>query len=279
MSGPTGPLRAWSIALAALASLATAVPEAMALPPWCHVVQRGDSLARIARQARTSAARVRHLNAIDPARPIRPGDILALPGVDGVGDKELAALARPIPARQGHRARENQGADADRLSRIRTRAVLDRFVRAGLLVPVPPVTPGFAVAGVPGWRRVTRPWTRTFLRQLGVAVNVRFGGRLRVTDLTRTEAVQLALGGWNGNAAPARGPLTSTHLTGAAVDLSKVEHADVEIVWLRAVLRRLNARGLVNAIEEFAQPHFHVMVFRAYERYAARLRAPSAIGC
>ncbi len=279
MRRPTGALRAWGTALAAFASLATAVPEAMALPPWCHVVQRGESLARIARQAKTSAARIRRLNTIDSARPIRPGDILALPGVERLGDSELASMARPIPASRGHRARENAGADADRLSRIRTRAVLDRFVRAGLLVSVPPVTPGFAVVGVPGWRRVTRPWTRTFLRQLGAAVSARFGSRLRVTDLSRTEAVQRALEAWNGNAAPARGPLASTHLTGAAVDLSKVEHSDVEIAWLRAVFRRLNARGLVDAIEEFAQPHFHVMVFRAYERYAARLRAPSAIGC
>lgn len=279
MKRPASALRTWGIALAALAGLATAVPEAMALPSWCHVVQRGDSLDRIARQARTSVARIRRLNAIDPAWPIRAGDILALPGVERLGDGELASMARPIPASRGHRARENAGADADRLSRIRTRAALDRFVRTGLLVPVPPVAPGFAVVGVPGWRRVARPWTRTFLRQLGVAVNTRFGGRLRVTDLTRTEAVQLALGAWNGNAAPARGPLASTHLTGAAVDLSKVEHSDLEIAWLRAVLRRLNERGLMDAIEEFAQPHFHVMVFRAYERYAARLRAPSAIGC
>jgi hypothetical protein len=88
----------------------------------------------------------------------------------------------------------------------------------------------------------------------------------------------MALGEWNGNAAPARGPSASTHLTGAAVDLSKVEHSDVELAWLRLVLSRLAARGIVSAIEEFVQPHFHVVVFRAYARYGARLRAPAAIG-
>jgi hypothetical protein len=132
---------------------------------------------------------------------------------------------------------------------------------------------------VEGWRRVARPWTRLFLRQLGAAMSALFDARLRVTDLTRTEAVQLDLGRWNGNAAPARGPGASTHLTGAAVDLSKIEHTDVQIAWLRIVLRRLTERAVIDAIEEFAQPHFHVLVRRAYAPYGARLRASAAIGC
>lgn len=85
--------------------------------------------------------------------------------------------------------------------------------------------------------------------------------------------------GWPTPTAPSvRGAVASTHLTGASVDLSKVEHSDVELAWLRLVLRRLTARGLVSAIEEFAQPHFHVMVFRAYVRHGVRLRTPAAIG-
>jgi hypothetical protein len=143
---------------------------------------------------------------------------------------------------------------------------------------VPEQVRGFRVVGVPRWRRVARPWARLFLSQLGDALHTLYGGRLRVTDLTRTEIVQEALATHNGNAAPARGPERSTHLTGAAVDLSKVEHSDVELAWLRLVLGRLTARGVVSAIEEFAQPHFHVMVFRAYAHYGARLRAPVAIG-
>ena len=84
-----------------------------------------------------------------------------------------------------------------------------------------------------------------------------FRGRLRVTDLTRTEAVQDALADWNGNAAPARAPLASAHLTGAAVDLSKV----------------LSTRS-----RSSPQPRFHVMVFRAYAGHGARFRASIAIG-
>jgi hypothetical protein len=226
----------------------------------------------------TSPARLRQLNHLRRGAPVRPGDVLLLPTVERLQSGRLRWFAAPIPASRGHLVRENVRATAERLSRLRTRAALERFVRAGLLVRVPEEARGFYVAGVPRWRRVARPWTRLFVRQLGEALHALFGSRLRVTDLTRTAAVQEALGEWNGNAAPARGAVASTHLTGASVDLSKVEHSDVELAWLRLVLGRLTARGLVSAIEEFAQPHFHVMVFRAYARHGARLRAPVAIG-
>jgi hypothetical protein len=266
------------LAAAFVMGVAAADEAAAATPAWCHIVRRGESLAHVARRAATSQTRLRELNALDRGGSIHPGDVLLLPTVERLLNGRLVSLAAPIPASRGHRARENIRIHADRLSRLRTRAALDRFVLARLLVRVPESARGVRIVGVPEWRRVTRPWTRLFLYQLGEAAHRLFGGRLRVTDLARTEAVQAALGEWNGNAAPARGPLASAHLTGAAVDISKVEQSDLEIAWLRVVLRRLTARGVVSAIEEFAQPHFHVTVFRAYTRYAARLRAPAAIG-
>jgi hypothetical protein len=235
-------------------------------------------LAAIARRVGTAEASLRRLNGLPRAVRVRAGDVLVLPAVERLG-RGLASFAAPIPARRGNLVRENVRADGDRLSRLRTRASLGQFVRAGLLVPVPEQARGFrVVVGVSRWRRVARPWVRLFLSQLGDALHALYGSRLRVTDLTRTEAVQAALATQNGNAAPARGPERSTHLTGAAVDLSKVQHSDVELAWLRLVLGRLTARGLVSAIEEFAQPHFHVMVFRVYAGYGVRLRAPVAIG-
>ncbi len=257
---------------------ASPAEAAVGTPVWCHVVRRGESVGTVARRVGTSPARLRQLNALDRAAPVRPGDVLVLPAIEGLRRGELGSFAAPLPAGQGHLVRENARADADGLSRLRTRAALDRFVRAGLLVPLPEEARGFRVVGVAGWRRVARPWTRRFVQQLGDALYTLFGSRLRVTDLARTEAVQEALGERNGNAAPARGAGASTHLTGASVDLSKVEHSDVEIAWLRLVLGRLTARGLVSAIEEFAQPHFHVMVFRAYVRHGVRLRASAALG-
>lgn len=274
-------LRASAAGLAATAGLTvpvSATEAAIGAPVWCHVVRPGESLAAVARRVDTSQTRLRHLNQLRRDAPVRSGDVLVLPAVERLRSGQLRWFAAPIPASRGHLVRENARVTAERLSRVPTRPSLERFVRAGLLVRVPEEARGFYVADVPRWRRVARPWTRLFVRQLGEALHTLFGSRLRVTDLTRTAAVQEALGEWNGNAAPARGAIASTHLTGASVDLSKVEHSDVELAWLRLVLGRLTAQGLVSAIEEFAQPHFHVMVFRAYGRHGARLRAPAAIG-
>jgi hypothetical protein len=221
---------------------------------------------------------LRRRNALRGGDPVRPGTILALPTPAALRSGRLPLLATALRARRGHPARENAAADAQRLTRLRTRAMLERFVGAGLLVPMPGAAPGVRVVGVPPWRRVSRPWTRLFVLQLGEALRRLFGAELRVTDLTRTEPVQAALLASNGNAAPARGPHRSSHLTGASVDLSKVPHSASELRWLRLVLRRLTARGVVLAIEEFAQPHFHVMVLREYAPYGRRLRSPVSIG-
>lgn len=105
-----------------------------------------------------------------------------------------------------------------------------------------------------------------------------FGTKLKITSLIRTVATQRSLRSRNGNAAPARGESRSTHLTGASVDISKHPHSKREIYWLRQVLRRLTRQGFLHAIEEFHQPHFHVMVFRRYRSYARALTSPVAIG-
>jgi LysM repeat protein len=276
-----GPVLTWAAGLAAAVGLAIPLGAAERSPAgsaWCHEVRRGDSLAAVARRTGTSVERLRHLNAMRGHEVLPAGQIIALPALARLRSGNLPLAGDPMPARPGQVARENAAADRQRLSRMHTRAQLDRFVRVGLLVPVAPSAPGVRVVGVPRWRRVARPWTRQFVHQLGAALHQLFGSHLRVTDLTRTEAVQTALLATNLNAAPARGPHRSSHLTGASVDLSKTGHSEAELSWLRLVLRRLAGRGVLSAIEEFVQPHFHVMVFRGYTGYARRLRHPVLIG-
>jgi hypothetical protein len=271
---------AFTIGLAALAGLGTPDPaEGYGPGPfWCHEVRRGESLAAVARRVRVPMETLRRQNALQPGQAIRPGTILGLPAVAALRGGRLSLVAAPLRARPGHPARENAAADAQRLTRLRTRTVLDRFLGAGLLVPMTGHAPSVHVAGIPAWRRVARPWTRQFVRQLGEAIHRLFGARLRVTALARTEAVQAALLTSNGNAAAVRGPSRSSHLTGASVDLSKVELSDAELEWMQVVLARLTRRGVILAIEEFVQPHFHVMVFRQYADYGRRLRDPVLIG-
>lgn len=182
------------------------------------------------------------------------------------------AVRRPpadLRARPGSLMRENAEADRQRLTRMTDAATVERFVRQGHLVLLPVRTPAYFVAGVPDHLRVTRPWTKRFVEHVTGRFHATFGRPLKVTSLTRTAETQQRLRRTNGNAAPAVGRLRSAHLTGAAVDISKRSLHAHEVRWLRAALGRLNAQRLVSAIEEFVQPHFHVMVFRRY------LRAPS----
>ena len=178
-----------------------------------------------------------------------------------------------LRARPGNLIRENIAARQQNLSSLRSLAMVQRFTRAGVLVPVPQQTKGYVVAMVRPGLRVTRPWTKRFIDQISRAFHARFRMPLKITSLTRTVPTQRALRRKNGNAAPSNGHIRSTHLTGAAVDISKRPLGAPQVRWLRVVLQRLATGRLLSAVEEFLQPHFHVLVFRAYDRYPAARRA------
>jgi hypothetical protein len=197
-----------------------------------------------------------------------------VPMIIGLQKGNVAFMATPLRARAGSLRRENAAATRDGLSRLASGRMLTRFRRFRLLVSVPASTRTYYVSGVPGSLRVARPWTKRFIEHLAAAKRRSFGTPLRITSLTRTRAYQKALGATNGNAAPAHGRLQSTHLTGASVDISKRLLSTPEIDWLRAVLRRLTADGLVHAIEEFREPHFHVLVRKRYGASARTLASP-----
>jgi murein DD-endopeptidase MepM/ murein hydrolase activator NlpD len=252
--------------------------SAAAEPVWCHEVRSGDTLAGISRRYRAPLAKLLAVNALGNGQALRVGTRLVLPSIRA----RLGALraGRPLALRApaGHLRRENAAATRDGLSRMRDLAMVRRFRRAGRLVPVVAEARSYYVAGVSAASRVARPWTRRFIEQLAGAMHARFETRLRVTSLTRTPASQLALRRVNVNAAPTAGPARSTHLTGAAVDISKRGLAEPEVAWLRTVLGRLKARGLIHAVEEFREPHFHVLVRRGYATYARALPAPILAG-
>jgi hypothetical protein len=188
------------------------------------------------------------------------------------GRVPVHALA--LRATAGNLVRENAAVRRQKLSWLRDVAMVRRFTRSGLLAPVPARTTTYRVVDVTPALRVARPWTKRFIEQVGRAFRARFGASLRITSLTRPAVTQQALRRINGNAAPAHGPLRSTHLTGAAVDISKRSLGEPHVRWFRVVLRRLAGRGLLSAVEEFAHPHFHVLVFRALASYPpARLSA------
>lgn len=203
-----------------------------------------------------------------------PAARATVPTLIGLQKGKVAFRATPLRARAGNLRRENAAATRDGLSRLANGRMLMRFRRARLLVSVPASTRTFYVSGVPASLRVARPWTKRFIEELAAAKRRSFGTPLRITGLTRTRIYQRALGATNGNAAPAHGHLQSTHLTGASVDISTRLLSVREITWLRVVLRGLTADGLVHAIEEFRQPHFHVLVHKRYGAAARTLASP-----
>ena len=166
---------------------------------------------------------------------------------------------------------QNAQADADDLSRMADDQMVRRFERAGLLVPVPAATPFFVLHRVPARFRYLRPWARLFLTRLSRQFHARFHAPLRITSLVRTAGFQRGLGGQNANAATAEGPLRSSHLTGATLDISKRFMAPAHVQWMRRVLWSLRERDVLYALEEFSQPCFHVMVYRSYADYVRGL--------
>jgi hypothetical protein len=157
---------------------------------------------------------------------------------------------------------------------MRDVAMIKRFRANGYLVPVPVSTRYYYLHGISAHYRYLRPWTKVFLDRLSRQHYAKFKRKLRVTSLVRTVAYQRALARRNSNAASYRGPLRSSHLTGATLDISKRNLTKGSISWMRRVLYSLRQKRYLYAIEEFGQPTFHVMVFRRYEDYVKGRKGP-----
>ena len=159
---------------------------------------------------------------------------------------------------------QNEQADQEDLSRITDDAMLKKFTRTRLLVPVPADAKHYYLKAVPAKYRYLRPWSKYFLERTAVQFHAKFGTKLRVTSLVRTGAFQLRLASFNPNAAPVSGPTQSSHLTGATLDISKATMSAAQRDWMRGYLTELKEAGKVYGIEERLQPTFHIMVFKAY---------------
>ena len=166
---------------------------------------------------------------------------------------------------------QNRRADADDLSRMTNVAMVQRFVRAGLLVPISSSTKYYYTRYIPAKYRYLRPWSKLFLDRLSSQYYARFKRKLRITSTVRTVALQSGIGKHNKNAASAYGSRRSSHLTGATLDISKNGMKQRELDWMRRVLHSLKLKGYLYAVEEFQQPAFHIMVYRNYPEYVAAL--------
>ncbi len=191
------------------------------------------------------------------------------------GFASLAAGATRSSLRADFRSQviQNERADLDGLSRFEGSDMVKRFARLQLLEQVPFKTRNYYIHRIPAEYRYLRPWAKLFLDRLSRQFRSRFGQPLRITGLTRTAEYQQSLRRRNRNAAAARGPKRSVHLTGACLDISKKGMTGSQISWMRRVLVSIKQKGFLFAVEEFKQPNFHIMVYRNYPEYVDRLQA------
>lgn len=181
----------------------------------------------------------------------------------------LAFLLPSNTASARGRAQKRQNAIADRhdLTRIRDRDQLEKFVDAGLLVPLYD-TVAYVISDElgekdPGHRflyKHARPYTKAFLDDVLGEAHRTFGSRYTITSLVRTVEYQRKLCKSNGNAiCGVRGWKRSSHLTGASVDISYVGMSAKERRWFRKKLNRLQAAGKIIYVREISQACFHIM--------------------
>lgn len=107
------------------------------------------------------------------------------------------------------------------------------------------------------------PAAHTFVVRLASQYRAACGEQLVVTSATRPTSMRLA------NSTP-----KSVHPAGMAIDLRKPTNSRC-LTWLRETLLDLDARGVIEAVEERNPPHFHVAIFpEPYRKYVAGRPGP-----
>lgn len=160
--------------------------------------------------------------------------------------------------------RENIMMEKETLSRVENGFFLGIHKILGLLVPIPEGIP--IDERVPEEFRYVRPWVASFLEKLEKAYFKKFKRYFPINSAVRTTSYQKDLRqANNGNAAEIDGAKSSSHISGATIDIGKLKMKEVEKNWLRKCLLKLKAQGLVEATEETYQAVFHVMVSRKTE--------------
>ena len=173
----------------------------------------------------------------------------------------------PVKGSRESLLRQNER--TEELERIEDDEQLFELTQSGALVELPANDYAEVAGNLPRERRYCRPWTRTFVEDMGRDYYEAFHQPLVVTSAVRTVAVQKKLRRRNHNAADIDGDLASPHLTGATVDIGKRGMTKKQLVWMRDYLLEQQNRGVVDVAEEFRQRVFHITVYKDYEETKA----------
>lgn len=201
-----------------------------------------------------------------------------VPGLDPVLFNRRGGLIVPPPLRGSREilVHQNTMADQEGLLRVKDDADLLQLRRERQLVALPETEEMRVAEQLPENRRFCRPWTNTFLVDIGRSHYARFHQPLQVNSAVRTVAFQRRLRRVNGNAAPIKGDTASPHLTGETIDIAKRGLSMTEIAWMRGYLLPLQQEGKIDVEEEFQQSVFHISVYKSYAAPAANPKSQAA---
>jgi hypothetical protein len=170
--------------------------------------------------------------------------------------KHDSRLFIPTPEAQ---AAQNEVIDRLGLMRIQNDQQLTSLELSGTLVPLHPEYGTLTVSPrLPARRRACLYTTSMLLLDVSRAYFKAFRTTLTVTSAVRTTRDQKQLLRWNRNAAPASGPMASSHLTGAAVDIARRGMTGVQTRFMEQTLLEEALLGRVIVLEENGQMCFHI---------------------
>jgi len=162
--------------------------------------------------------------------------------------------------------RQNEEIDRLELPRITDEVELAELEARHELVPIEE-TDGVHIAIREASHRYCRPWTHTFLQDLGEAYYNEFGQPIQVNSAVRTVEYQRKLRRHNGNAAPEAGDTASSHLGGLTVDINKRGLTRKQHDFIVDYLFNLREEGIIEVAEERRQPVFHIMISDRYTEW------------
>jgi Family of unknown function (DUF5715) len=249
------------------------------LHPMLHAAVRPMPGKKLALRMPASHPVYAHPKAIAPGSEFKGAPIAAISPVlsavelEALRTRVIALLYTPLLGSHDSLVRQNQRAEQDGLMRIEDDSDIQRQVTAKQLVALPADSGLRVDERLPVNRRYTRPWTARFLLDLARAHFERFGTALQINSAVRTVEFQKRLLRTNGNAAPAAGDDSSSHLMGGTVDIAKKPMTSTEMAWMRGFLAPLQVAGLIDVEEEFQQACFHIAVYKAYSPHPT---APAA---
>lgn len=191
---------------------------------------------------------------------VRGSAILACALTVGVAlDEASAQSLRGSSASLNRQEREAQAHD---FTYIRDANQVQRFVNAGLLVPLYD-TSDYWLKGVSF--PVARPAVKLFIERLASQYRRACGERLVVTSLTRPKSNQ-----------PRNASRRSVHPTGMAMDLRRPYPGPCR-KWIEDTLLYLEGQKVLEATRESSPAHFHVALFpRQYIGHVSRLTGTPA---